>query len=206
MNKAYFIVFEGLDGSGKTTQLNLLSKRLADLGRIHIRTREPSDNNLVGKLARSSVSGGAVLENETLALLFAADRYQHAATEILPALKTGNDVLCDRYYYSNFAFQGDMTTFARLSHYNEQAIHLAKPDLTLFIDVRPEECLRRIREERPGAAGMYENLPNLTKARERYLEIFAALRWTDEIVTVKADGLSASETEEQVWDHVKNFF
>jgi dTMP kinase len=102
-----FIVFEGLDGCGKTTQLLLLSERLKRAGVPHIATREPSDGNPVGRLVRDAVHGSVTLENETLALLFAADRYQHIQTEILPALTRGAHVLCDRYYYSNLAYQHD---------------------------------------------------------------------------------------------------
>jgi dTMP kinase len=118
-----FIVFEGLDGSGKTTQLKLLSKRLEERsgeGSVFV-TREPSDNP-VGSLIRSALRGEISLEAGTIALLFAADRCEHLAGEIIPNLERGRAVLCDRFYLSNLAYQGRFIGGDRLLSYNEDAV------------------------------------------------------------------------------------
>ena len=207
--RARFIVFEGLDGCGKTTQLKMLSERLSD--HPHIRTREPSDG-AIGRLIRESVSGGAqvgplAFNSETLALLFAADRVKHISDEVMPALRSGKTVLCDRYYYSNIAYQSDGADTRRLFQYNAYAMKTAKPDLVLFIDIPPEECFQRLtvrRAEEKENLTIFENIEKLRLARERYMEIFGELRETENIVTINASGLSAEKTAEQIWERINH--
>ena len=187
-------MFEGIDGCGKTTQISLLSKKLSIENIPHIVTREPSDSNPVGKLTRDAVHGKFSLENETVALLFAADRFEHIHSEILPALGRGEHVLCDRYYYSNFAYQGEVAA------YNRIVMERMRPDAVFFIDVPPEECLRRIKTSRPNADCLYENLETLTKARERYFEIFKLLEETEKIFCF--DG--ATQTPEGLAEKIYN--
>ena len=187
-------MFEGIDGCGKTTQISLLSKKLASENVPHIVTREPSDSNPVGKLTRDAVHGKFFLENETVALLFAADRFEHIHSEILPSLGRGEHVLCDRYYYSNFAYQGEVAA------YNRIAMERMRPDAVFFIDASPEECLRRIKISRPYADGVYENLETLTNVRERYLEIFKVLEKTEKIFCF--DG--ATQTPEGLAEKIYN--
>ena len=198
-NGAKFIVFEGIDGCGKTTQINLLSQRLSRKNIANYTTREPSDKNPVGKLTREAVHNKYKLENETLALLFAADRYEHIKQEVLPALNRGEYVLCDRYYYSNFAYQGgDSFMTKNISLYNRCIMENFKPDLTVFIDVKPEECLRRIKENRFEADGIYEDINILNAVRSRYLTTFEQLKNTDNIYFIDGNGLSETETAEMI--------
>ncbi|MDR1665115.1 MAG: dTMP kinase [Clostridiales bacterium] len=204
--KPRFIVFEGLDGSGKSTQVSLLSERLTQMNAPHTVTREPTSANPVGRLAREAINGAFPLENETLALLFAADRYQHVAEEVLPALNRGEHVLCDRYYFSNFAYQGGSADFDALYAYNRQVMKKRRPDLVLFIDVPPEECVRRImRRDGKPRSGIYENLETLRGVRRRYLETFEKLRQSENIVVLEAGGLTERETAELVYDRVRQY-
>jgi len=185
-----FIVFEGLEGSGKTTQLRLLAEILAQKDIPHITTRQPSDNP-IGTLMRTVTDGFLPMENETMALLVAADRYQHVCHEIIPALHAGKWVLCDRYYYSSFACQGvDPCVFSRIADYNALVMASCKPDITFFLDVQPQECLRRIQTNR-NYGGMYDSLTQLTQIRMRYEKIFDKLNQSDKIIHI--DGNTTQE-------------
>ncbi|MCL2365259.1 MAG: dTMP kinase [Defluviitaleaceae bacterium] len=173
-----FIVIEGIDGSGKSTQVRLLAQRLEKMGLPHMITRQPSDN-AVGKVMRAATDAKLPLENETMALLVAADRYQHVHHEIIPALNAGKTVICDRYYYSSFAFQGiDADAFARVEAYNALVMAHNKPDITFFLDTMPEECIRRIHAHRTDSdySGLYDSVVQLTAIRERYMAIFDQLQ------------------------------
>jgi len=102
-----FVVVEGIDGSGSTTQVRALTARLEELGCAVLATREPSDGP-VGTYLRQILAGEVThpAEPTTMALLFAADRRDHLDREILPALAEGKVVLCDRYLLSSLAYQG----------------------------------------------------------------------------------------------------
>ena len=200
-----FIVFEGLDGCGKTTQLNLLSQRLAAARIPAITTREPSDGNILGMMARGAVKGMFSLENESLALLFAADRYEHAVKEILPYLNKGITVLCDRYYFSNFAYQGGHVLLWKLIQYNEPNMSLLKPDAVVFLDTPPGECSRRLKE-RPTRLELFESGDNLITVRRNYFKAFKALKETENILIIEPGELSAAVLAEQIWTRLAPVF
>jgi len=174
-----FIVFEGLDGCGKSTQVELLRRRIATLCRPAgkrkvFATREPSDS-VPGLICRGISKNIIHVRHETETLLFAADRYEHVVSEILPQLRAGNHVLCDRFYLSNFAYQSSETDFGVLLHYNQAAMKLAAPDLTVFIDVSPEECERRRSAER-AAEEKYENVERAKVYRAQYIRAIEFLQ------------------------------
>lgn len=143
-----FLVLEGLDGAGTTTQAALLAERLRRAGRrVHV-TAEPSSGPvgvLVRQILRGRIGGGAggrgPFSGAALALLFAADRLDHLDTEVLPKLEAGIDVVCDRFTPSSLAYQGvalgDMSWVEAL---NREA---AQADAVVFLRVRPEVALRR---------------------------------------------------------------
>jgi dTMP kinase len=208
MAKSKFIVYEGLDGSGKSTQLQMLAAYYAAKGEPCLVTREPSDGNPVGQLTRQTMEHKYRLENETVAMLFAADRYQHLTGEILPALRGGSHVICDRYYYSNFAYQGN---FARVLEYNRASMELLKPDAVFFLDVMPEECMRRINARDFNAAdsrtlkgrtGLYENIDKLRSVRLGFFDAFERLKATDRVTVIDASGLDATRTFAEVLKHL----
>ena len=158
------IVFEGIDGSGTTTQVDRYAAHLRSLRRPVRITREPSDGP-IGVLLRLGLSGrlglGASNQAQTMALLFAADRLDHLAHDIQPHLREGHVVLCDRYDLSSIAYQ---TATARLEGDGpEQFEHWVRglnryairPDVTVVVEVAAEEAERR-RRERRGAVELYE--------------------------------------------------
>jgi dTMP kinase len=143
-----FVVLEGLDGAGTTTQSALLGERLrAAGGRVHV-TAEPSGGP-VGSLLRQILTrrtvgrGGEGFDPDAVALLFAADRLDHLAAEVLPRLARGVDVVSDRFTLSSLAYQAVTTGDLRwVEAVNARA---AAPDLTVFLRVRPAIALGRRR-------------------------------------------------------------
>ncbi|GEC74363.1 MULTISPECIES: dTMP kinase [Microbacterium] len=141
-----WITLEGGDGSGKTTQSNLLAQWLEDTGRTVVRTREPGGSE-VGQLIRDIVlhhRGDIAPRAE--ALLYAADRAHHVATVVRPALRRGEIVLQDRYLDSSVAYQGagrilDATEIRDLSLWAAEG---ALPDLTILLDLDPAEARTRL--------------------------------------------------------------
>ena len=140
-----FIVLEGIDGSGTTTQAARLLAHLAARGRQACGTREPSTGP-VGKLIREILLGGHSSEQghtvhgDTMALLFAADRRDHLTREVEPQLAAGFDVVSDRYVWSSFAYQAQE---ADLPWVQQLARNLRKPDLTMLVDLPIEDAARR---------------------------------------------------------------
>ncbi len=138
------IVLEGLDGAGTTTQARRLVAHLnAKGGKAHL-TREPSDGP-IGQLIRQMLTGHHVIENQAIAqstfgLLFAADRLDHLQREVEVQLAAGSLVVSDRWYHSSLAYQGTGADRDWITTLNARA---RKPDLTLFLSVRPEVAAAR---------------------------------------------------------------
>jgi len=170
MPEGRFIVLEGLDGSGITTQAELLRTWCEKQGiAVHV-TKEPSDGpaGLLIKLAlRRRLDASSP---ESLALLFAADRQDHVATEILPALSSGTTVICDRYYLSSFAYQLlEVPDLEWLMNINSKCPH---PDLTVYLDVPPETCLERMNSDvwrGSDQLQLYEELGSLKEIRSNFV-------------------------------------
>lgn len=135
-----FIAFEGGDGAGKTTQIELLRARLVDDGRDVVVTREPGGTDL-GVSIREVLLHGDAIAPRAEAMLFAADRAHHVATVVRPALRRDAVVLQDRYIDSSVAYQGagrelDPAEIKRLSLWATEEL---LPDLTVLLDVTPQD-------------------------------------------------------------------
>ncbi len=147
MTPPLFIVLEGIDGSGTTTQLGLLEAHLQRRGRRALATREPSTGP-IGRLLREILLGGhrsptgEPVDGLAMALLFAADRRDHLTREILPALAGGADVVSDRYLLSSLAYQAQE---AERDWVAGLARDLRVPDLTLLLDLPVEVAATRRR-------------------------------------------------------------
>ena len=203
MDMGKFIVFEGLDGSGKTTQAKLLHGHFLAQGENSLLTWEPTDGP-IGRLARSATKGEVSLETETLALLFAADRREHYGKIIAPALESGGIVVCDRYYYSNLAYQGrtDSESISRkILGYNSE-VAKAPPHVVFFLDTEPGECMKRISGSRQ-ETGIYENLKALQALRERYKALFSGLLSHENIVIIDTTGKSEEAVFSEVLSHIE---
>ena len=170
MPKGKFIVLEGIDGSGKTTQAKNLGEFFEKSGINCLLTREPTNSSL-GRLARAALLMEENFCPEALGLLFAADRADHIKREILPALEASALVLCDRYVYSNMAFQGTAVPQKHIAAYHEG--FLVYPDLTLFIDVDPEETKRRLSTR--ANPELYDDMQVSHEVRRQYFSAFELL-------------------------------
>lgn len=197
-----FVVFEGLDGSGKTTQMARMQKRLTGMGIDAVTTCEPTDGP-VGSLIRQMLAGRIATDPRTLAALFAADRTDHLVTPdtgVAALVKKGRTVLCDRYYFSSYAYHAKDMDLAWIITLNALNAQILKPELTIFIDVAPEACLARIRAGRK-SLDLFEKIDILTQVRDNYFAAFDRL--TDHETVVVVDGNASEDVVEQsVWQHV----
>jgi dTMP kinase len=170
-----FVTFEGLDGSGKSTQADLLRKHLEESGREVVATREPGGTRL-GEEIRELLLGGTEISPWAEAALFAAARAELVAEVIRPALERGADVVCDRYLDSSLAYQGIARGLGvdRVLALNMDAIRGLLPDVTFLLLIDPEEAALRSGEasdriEREGG----EFLREVDKAYRELGSIFA---------------------------------
>lgn len=150
-NNGLFIVFEGIDGSGKTTQLKRTKEYLADRGRDVVETREPGGTAIsesIREMLLNPVNKNMSAECELL--LYSAARAQHIAEVIAPALKEGKAVLCDRFSLSTIAYQGygRGIDLDKIRNIHSAASLGVKPDLTLIIDVPVDLAAERVSQSR----------------------------------------------------------
>jgi dTMP kinase len=144
--KGKFITFEGCDGCGKSTQLKLLSEYLTSNGIPHVFTREPGGGKISEAIREILLNGkNSEMTDECEALLYAASRAQHLRDRVQPALEKGELVICDRYVDSSFAYQAyarglGMEFVQKINHF---ALEQFSPDVTVFIDLTPEEAFAR---------------------------------------------------------------
>lgn len=200
--KPRFLVIEGLDGSGGTTQSGRLAAWLADNGCLEVvTTREPSDGP-VGRFTRASLAHGAPedrIGDAVLPYLFAADRRDHLDRTILPALERGACVVSDRYYHSSLAYQSLSVGLHRVAELNHG---FRAPDLTVFLDLEPEACLERILA-RGGTRDRFEELERLRMVREAYDAVLGLCRTRGErLVRVDASG-TRDAIFAQLLEHVR---
>ena len=141
-----FITFEGCEGSGKSTQIRLLSERLSKEGVKHVVTREPGGSEIAEQIRKIILSGkNTAMTDECEALLYVAARAQHLSEKVAPALAEGTLVLCDRFVDSSLAYQG----YARgldmqfIEGINSVALKNFMPDVTLFLNISPEDAFKR---------------------------------------------------------------
>lgn len=195
-NRGKFIVFEGTDGSGKSTQIKYLSRYLEGNGVPCYVTREPTESPF-GALLRSCLSGRVETDEHTIAAMFAADRLDHIFNRvngILKKLEEGTTVLCDRFYLSSFAYNGGMVDTEWVITLNETARKALLPDLTIFIDLPTEEGMRRV--SRRGETDRYETFERQLKIREKYFELFE--RFKDENVRIVQSEIEKDSTQAHI--------
>lgn len=187
MSKGKFIVMEGLDGSGKGTQIARLAEALAGDGiKLHI-TAEPTQY-ATGGLVRDALGGLTKRTPVELAGLFLADRIAHCenpADGIKSMLERGVSVICDRYYYSTFAYQGIDVGMDWVMTSNLKCPAILKPDVCIFLDVPTEVADRRIDSGR-SSREIYEQSDTIERVRRKYFEVFDILSDTHNVVIIDA--------------------
>jgi len=162
---AGFIVFEGLDGSGQSTQAGLLKNFLSKRGFKIILTKEPTGNSQVGKKIEKILNKKEKISPNKLQELFAQDRREHLKKVIIPALKSGKIVISDRYFFSSFAYGKasglDLNWLIKL---NDKFL---LPDLTIILKTRPTICVKRI-QKRNKKRTLFEEKEKLAKVWKIY--------------------------------------
>ena len=155
-----FIVFEGIDGTGKSTQVHLLAEKLQQLGYAVVITREPTDGPFGQKIRELFVDRKSVSQEEELEL-FIADRDQHVQEVITPALSDDCVVVCDRYYLSTVAYQGanGMDPEFIMEKNNKFPV----PDLAIILEIEPAQGIDRIQNQRNEDPNTFEEESNLRK-------------------------------------------
>lgn len=202
MEKGVFITFEGADGCGKTTQLELLKKYLEKNGVKVLQTREPGAGELGQKLREILLHYDKPVSNAAETFLYLADRAQHTEFEIIPAIKAGTVVLCDRYIDSTLSYQG----YARgqniemINQLNEIATGGIKPDLTIVFDIESEIAQKRLGSEKDRLEK--EGLEFHKKLRYGYLEI--AKKNSDRVKVINSDD-TIENIHKQVVELVKKY-
>ncbi|MBP2142974.1 dTMP kinase [Methanococcus voltae] len=193
-----FIVFEGIDGSGKSTQAKMLADRINA-----ILDYEPT-NSEVGKLIRKGLSEGC-FEKETLALLFAGDRVEHCK-ELEKRLEK-NHIICDRYVYSSMVYQNtqgiDMKYICDINKYARV------PDIVVLLDLNPELSMLRV-NDRTGNNEIFEKIEFQKIIREKYIEIFEKPEFEKNMfmpsIYIKIDAnKSISELHNEIYNLIKEY-
>ena len=175
-----FITFEGIDGSGKSTQLRLLANFLRAQGCDIVLTREPGGTPLGLRLRAALLDSHEQVDPLTELLVFAADRAQHVRRLLRPSLQAGRIVLSDRYADATVAYQGAGRGFSPqlISQIVELATEGLKPDLTLLFDLPVDACLERTRRRTEGKHKGdrldAENAAFHTRVRNEYLRLASA--------------------------------
>lgn len=190
-----FLVFEGIDGCGKTTQLHLLAAELRERGFPVWVTSEPSDGYF-GRELRRCLGGKEAATGRRIGELFALDRAAHV-TRILRALENGTTVVSDRYFLSSLAYQGACMTAEELTALNAPSLARLLPDLTVYCDLSPEEASRRT-DSRGQTRELFEKLETQKAVYARYADAIEKRRGSDHIAVVDASG-----TQEAVYAAVR---
>jgi dTMP kinase len=188
-----FITFEGIEGSGKTTQQQRLAELLRERGRTVVVTKEPGGTPLADRIRAILLDSASVIDPVAEVFLFAASRRQHTTEVIEPALARGEVVLCDRYADSTLAYQGfgRLNDLDRLRALNDWATDSLKPHVTLLFDLPEEVGLRRAVSRNATAVqdeGRFEaeDLRFHRRVREGYLAMAAAE--PERFATIDANG------------------
>lgn len=203
--KGRFIVFEGIDGSGKSTQIRLLSERLRKEDISCYTTMEPTDSP-IGSMIHQIMIGRMKTDNKVIAALFAADRLDHLLNDVnglVSKIEEGTTVISDRYYLSSYAYHSVDMPMEQVIALNAPSRDLLKPDIHIFIDVDPDTAVQRIAVNRQHTE-LFEKKSRLARTRECYLEAIEKLK--EEHIVIIDGTQSVEKIAEEVWESVRRFF
>jgi len=168
-----FIVFEGLDGSGQTTQAELLAEFLKRRGKKVLKTKEPTFQSEAGKKIKKVLEKKEKVSSLELQKLFTQDRKWHLENIVIPALREGKIVISDRYFFSTFSYgTAEGVSLRYLYKINDDFL---LPDLVFFLDVPPKISLERI-EKRGKEKSIFEKADKLGKIYTQYKMIFQQIK------------------------------
>lgn len=204
--KGKFIAFEGIDGSGKSTQIARLANRLRSKKFKVYETFEPTDSP-IGSLIHQIMTGRIKAGHRTIAALFVADRIDHLLNEvngIVHKIERGIVVLNDRYYFSSYAYHSPHVDMDWVIRANSISADVLRPDLNIFIDIDPETGFERLNKERMHLE-LYENIETMKKVREFYFRAFDKLNNEENVIIIDGND-TPDNIEMKIWDKVKYLF
>ncbi len=200
------IAFEGIDGSGKSTQIGMLKERMRQKGICCYTTMEPTDAP-IGSLIHQIMTGRVKADPRVIAALFAADRLDHLLNEVdgmVYKINKGINVITDRYYFSSYAYHSGDVDMDWVIKANEQSRNILKPAVHIFIDIDPDEAMERISKNRYHKE-LFEKKSRLIKVRENYLAAFEKLKKEEKVIIV--DGSRDPQViGDEIWEKIKNEF
>lgn len=206
MERGIFIAFEGIDGSGKSTQIKMLTDRIMEKGIRCYQTCEPSGGP-IGSLTRQILTGRIKTDNRVIAAMFAADRLDHLLNDvdgIADKIEKGISVVTDRYYFSSYAYHSVDVPMDWVIDINKESAAILRPDATVFIDIDADTAMERIAKNRFHTE-LFEKKSRLEKVRENYLKAFALLKEEENIII--ADGKrTPEEIAEDIWSQLEGYF
>lgn len=204
MKKNLFIAFEGIDGSGKSTQVKLLTDNLKNAGHKVYSTFEPTDSP-IGSVIRSIFNHRIEADHRVIAGLFVADRLDHLLNNtngILKKLEDGYTVITDRYYFSSYAYHGTHMDLDWVIEANSLSADLLRPDINIYIDISAEISMKRLTNGR-SSMELYETMDNLRNVRDKYLEAMEQLKLKENIFMT--DGNRSPELiAADIWNEISH--
>ncbi len=202
MSRPIFIVIEGIDGSGKSTQIEMLHNKFKAEGKASVVTHEPTDG-VIGRMIRSVLNREIEMDPAALAALYLADRLDHITHKhdgMLAKLNDGYHVISSRYYYSSYAFQGEFVSLNWLIAANSLCKSFLKADITFYLNVDPEISLQRLQGSRE-KLDIFENKDKQIKTHEEFLNAFEITNDGENIVILDGS-LSENEIHDEIWKKV----
>ena len=166
MERGLLIVFEGIDGCGKSTQLRMLAERLRARGASVVETKEPTNGPVGKRIREMAQSGNAVAPEEELAW-FIEDRREHVRDELEPELAKGSIILCDRYWLSTVAYQG-ARGFATDEIMRNSEAEFPIPDLALIFEITADEGLARVKARGGRSEPVFEEIEFQKKVEKNF--------------------------------------
>ena len=205
MKKGLFFAFEGIDGSGKSTQIKYLMERLREHGLRCHETREPSEGP-VGTMVRQILTGRMKADGRVISGLFAADRLDHLTNEVNGLCKEidrGITVVTDRYYFSSYAYNGVDMDMNWVMECNRFSAELLRPTLNIFLDIPVDTALERISKNRLHTE-LYEKEERLLAVRKNYFKAFELTKDTERVAVIDANA-APEVVARRVWEAVKPY-
>lgn len=209
MKRGKFIVFEGIDGCGKTTQAvrlkNHINSYLRQTGMPILceGQEEPYNSDVVGGIIRSVLSKQIRIPEDALAYLYVANRLTHIS-DILPKIESGNHIICDRYYFSNFAYnQTENTSLEDLITANKLCMELLKPDVVFYLSISPEVAAERRKKSRL-TEDSNDSLEKQYRVAENYEQIFSQpnAAFAERVCRIECDHLTEDMVADTIWDYL----
>ena len=202
MEKGYFFAFEGIDGSGKSTQIRLLVEKLRQKGLACHETREPTDGP-VGAIVHQIMTGRIKADGRVISSLFASDRLDHLTNPVNGLCKEidrGITVVTDRYYFSSYAYNGVDMPMDWVMECNRLSAELLRPTLHIFLDIPVSTAMARIAKNRLHTE-LYEKEERLTAVRDNYFKVFEQLKDVERVAVIDADA-DVETVAQRVWEAV----